>query len=269
MATETRAIHEETLAFLLVGHFKDVTTCVQLAESYFKFDPYAKKALKHPFRYYDTHQSPGLMLLSWIGVSLHHVLWRWQSAIEAVENEIKSSSQIVFMRDRSDLMADDPQFSLSKTYFWALQAYKLFEETLLETIAAWNKFKSESLPRLEDPRMCPEDRQTSIDDIDDAIKELEAKVARIKKRYKEVKDLRTGLESASALFDSRTTVRQGENVRLLTYITILFVPFSLGTVSVLPVPFWLITDHSRASSACNSSARAATSSTPLRSPCRR
>ena len=26
-----------------------------------------------------------------------------------------------------DLMADDPQFSLSKTYFWALQAYKLFE----------------------------------------------------------------------------------------------------------------------------------------------
>jgi hypothetical protein len=176
------------------------------------------------------------MLLSWIGVSLHHVLWRWQSAIEAVENEIKSSSQIVFMRDRSDLMADDPQFSLSKTYFWALQAYKLFEETLLETITTWNKFKSESLPRLDDPRMCPEDRQTSIDDIDDAIKELEAKVARIKKRYKEVKDLRTGLESASALFDGRTTVRQGENVRLLTYITILFVPLSLGTVSFLQIP---------------------------------
>jgi hypothetical protein len=24
-------------------------------------------------------------------------------------------------------MADDPQFSRSQTYFWALQAYKLFE----------------------------------------------------------------------------------------------------------------------------------------------
>ena len=91
MATKTRYIHEETLSFLLVGHFKDVTTCVQLAESYFKFDPYAKKALSHPFRHYDLSQSPALMLLSWISVGLHHVLWRWQSAIEAVESEIKSS----------------------------------------------------------------------------------------------------------------------------------------------------------------------------------
>jgi hypothetical protein len=265
MATETRAIHEETLSFLLVGHFKDVTTCVQLAESYFKFDPYAKKALNHPFRCYDLHQSPGLMLLSWIGVSLHHVLWRWQSAIEAVENEIMSSSQIVFMRDRSDLMGDDPQFSLSKTYFWALQAYKLFWETLLETIAAWNKFKAESLPRLEDPRMCPEERQTCIDDIDDAIRELEAKVERIRKRYKEVKDLRAGLESASALFDSRTTVRQGENVRLLTYITILFVPLSLGTVSFFHLHFRQLLIIVRASLVCNLSAQAATSSLPSRS----
>ena len=91
MATKTRYIHEETLSFLLVGHFKDVTTCVQLAESYFKFDPYAKKTLSHPFRHYDLSQSPALMLLSWISVGLHHVLWRWQSAIEAVGGEIKSS----------------------------------------------------------------------------------------------------------------------------------------------------------------------------------
>ena len=91
MATKTRYVHEETLSFLLVGHFKDVTTCVQLAESYFKFNPYAKKALSHPFRHYDLSQSPALMLLSWISVGLHHVLWRWQSAIEAVESEIKSS----------------------------------------------------------------------------------------------------------------------------------------------------------------------------------
>ncbi|OCL14354.1 hypothetical protein AOQ84DRAFT_435718 [Glonium stellatum] len=229
MATKTRYIHEETLSFLLVGHFKDVTTCVQLAESYFKFDPYAKKALSHPFRHFDLSQSPALMLLAWISVSLHHVLWRWQSAIEAVENEIKSSAQIVFMKDRSDLMADDPQFSLSKTYFWALQAYKLFEETLLETIATWKKFKAESLPRLRDPRVTLDDWQISIQDIDDAIEELEVKVTRIRKRQKEVKDLRTGLISASALFDSRTTVRQGENIRLLTYITILFFPLSFGT----------------------------------------
>jgi len=117
MATQTRFIHEETLSFLLIGHFKDVATCIQLAESYFKFDPYKKNTQPGSFRPYNLDQPPTLFLLSWVSVGLHRVLWRWQSAIEAVESEIKSSAQIIFLEDRSDLMADDPQFSLSKTYF--------------------------------------------------------------------------------------------------------------------------------------------------------
>jgi hypothetical protein len=229
IGAKTRFIHEETASFLLVGHFRDIATCFQLAESYFKFDPYKKSTQPGSFRPYLIEQPPALLLLSWISVGLHHVLWRWQSAIEAVESEIKSSRQIIFLEDRSDLMSDDPQFSLSKTYFWALQAYKLFEQTLLETIATWEKFKFDSLPRLQDPRVSSDDLALRIQDIDDAIQELEAKVTRIRKRMEEVKDLRTGLISASALFDSRTAVRQGENIRLLTYITILFFPLSFAT----------------------------------------
>ncbi|KIX00287.1 uncharacterized protein Z518_10426 [Rhinocladiella mackenziei CBS 650.93] len=229
MATETRFIHEETLSFLLIGHFKDIATCFQLAEAYFKFDPYKKNTQPGSFRPYLLDQPPAILLLSWISVGLHHVLWRWQSSIEAVESEIKSSRQIIFLEDRSDLMADDPQFSLSKTYFWALQAYKLFEQTLLETITTWKRFKIDSLPRLQDPRVSVEDWNIRVQDIDDAIEELDAKVSRIRKRIEEVKDLRTGLISASALFDSRTAVRQGENIRLLTYITILFFPLSFAT----------------------------------------
>src|SRR4030095_11282008 len=82
---------------------------------------------------------------------------------------------------------------------------------------------------LHDPRVTAEEWSIRIQEIDDAIAELEAKVSRIKKRTEEVQDLRTGLTSASALFDSRTTVRQGENIRLLTYITILFFPLSFAT----------------------------------------
>jgi CorA-like Mg2+ transporter protein len=219
-----------------------VTSCLQLAESYFKFDPYKKNTQSGSFRPYNTRQPPALLLLSWISVGLHHVLWRWQSAIEAVESEIKSSAQIVFLEDRSDLMADDPQFSLSKTYFWALQAYKLFEQTLLETISAWKTFRQDSLPRLRDPRVTAEEWNTSVQDIDDAIEQLEAKVARIRKRIGEVKDLRTGLISASALFDSRTAVRQGENIRLLTYITILFFPLSFAT-SIFGMQIMTPTSH--------------------------
>jgi prefoldin subunit 5 len=41
--------------------------------------------------------------------------------------------------------------------------------------------------------MGAEEWKTSIQDIDDAIEELKAKVARIRKRIDEVKDLRTGV----------------------------------------------------------------------------
>lgn len=229
----SKYIHEENLSFLLIGHFRDVSTCIQLAESYFKYDPYHVKAPKEPdssiFRKVQPNEPPVALFLSWISVALHHVLWRWQSAIDAVQAEIKSSRQIMFMDDRNDLMSDDPNFSLSKTYFWALQAYKLFDDTIHETIAAWKKFSEESLPGLRDYRIPDDVWNRSITEINVAIAELEKKIERIRSRAEEVKDLRKGLISASALFDSRTSVRQGENIRLLTYITLLFLPLSFAT----------------------------------------
>lgn len=232
-ALRSKYIHEENLSFLLVGHFRDVSTCVQLAESYFKYDPYrvqsAEPAESSSFRPLQPDEPAAALFLSWISVALHHVLWRWQSAIEAVQAEIKTSRHIVFMDDRNDLMADDPSFSLSKTYFWALQVYKLFDDTISESIAAWERFSDQSLPQLQDPRITDNDWQRNVRDIDDAVDELRKKITKIRTMTDEVKELRRGLISASALFDSRTSVRQGENIRLLTYITLLFLPLSFAT----------------------------------------
>ncbi|KAF2401106.1 hypothetical protein EJ06DRAFT_475641 [Trichodelitschia bisporula] len=228
---ETKYIHEETRSLLLIGHFSDVLTCVQLADAYFKYDPYQRPTPEdHAFRTYNPAEPPALLLLSWIAVTLHHVCWRWQSAIDTVHDEITSAGEIVFMADRSDLMADDPHFSLSKRYFWALQAYKLFEETIAETITTWADFKAHSLPKLHHhPGISPAAWARSIADIDSAHTQLSRKITRLQKHRAEIKDLRRGLISASALFDSRTAVRQGENIRLLTYITILFFPLSFAT----------------------------------------
>jgi hypothetical protein len=71
------------------------------------------------------------------------------------------------------------------------------QQTLVETIASWQKFKLDSLPSLEDPRINPEDRKISIANIDAAVRELEAKVSHIKKNIDEVKDLRTGVSRSS------------------------------------------------------------------------
>jgi hypothetical protein len=74
------------------------------------------------------------------------------------------------------------------------------QQTLLETISSWKKFKFDSLPRLQDPRVTAEEWSVSIEDIDDAVGELEAKVARIRKRIDEVKDLRTGVSLIAIIY---------------------------------------------------------------------
>ncbi|KAG5304202.1 CorA-like Mg2+ transporter domain family protein [Histoplasma capsulatum G186AR] len=223
-----RYIHEEAISFLLCGHFDDAFTCYQLGDTYFR-PRYARDTGPRFFRTYDPSQSPGQLLLYWIAVALFHARSRWKNAIDALDAEIKAPSDVVFMEDRSDLMADDPQFSLSKTYFWALQTYKLFERTLEQTIATWETFKIDSLPKIQDGRISPENWDASVRSIDQAIELLKPKINRIKRGIQDVRDLREGLQSTAAVFDSRTAVRQGENIRLLTYITLLFLPLSFGT----------------------------------------
>ncbi|KAH6679338.1 hypothetical protein B0J14DRAFT_295896 [Halenospora varia] len=222
-----RYIHEESVSFLLCGHF-DVFSCIQLGDAYFK-PRYAKDSGPRVFRAYEPNQSPGQFFLYWIAVALFHARSRWENAIDALDAEVTSPSDVVFMEDRNDLMADDPQFSLSKTYFWALQTYKLFERTLQQTVTTWDNFKQDSLPRIRDGRISREDWEAGVVSIDRAIDTLKLKIARVQRGIQDVKDLRESLQSTAAVFDSRTAVRQGENIRLLTYITLLFLPLSFGT----------------------------------------
>ncbi|KAK2774012.1 hypothetical protein FQN53_003876 [Emmonsiellopsis sp. PD_33] len=226
--TKHRYIHEETVSFLLCGYFDDTFACYQLGDAYYQ-PRYAKNQIPRVFRSYDPNQSPGQFLLYWIAVALFHGRSRWENAIDLLDSEIKSPADVVFMEDRSDLMADDPQFSLSKTYFWALQTYKLFERTLEETIATWENFKKYSLPKIQDGSISAEDWDAGVGSIDQAIDCLKPKIERIRRSIQDVKDLREGLQSTAAVFDSRIAVRQGENIRLLTYITLLFLPLSFGT----------------------------------------
>ncbi|KAK2811088.1 hypothetical protein FQN50_002424 [Emmonsiellopsis sp. PD_5] len=170
--TKHRYIHEETVSFLLCGYFDDAVACYQLGDAYYQ-PRYAKNQTPRVFRSYDPNQSPGQFLLYWIAVALFH-------------------SDVVFMEDRSDLMADDPQFSLSKTYFWALQTYKLFERTLEETIATWENFKKYSLPKIQDGSISAEDWDAGVGSIDQAIDHLKPKIERIRRSIQDVKDLREG-----------------------------------------------------------------------------
>ncbi|KKY21564.1 hypothetical protein UCRPC4_g03515 [Phaeomoniella chlamydospora] len=243
-------IYEEQLSFLLMGQGADVFTTYQLAERYFR-GPYIR-GTGHASVFISPDGrgwTPCSMFLSWILMALHHVRFRWQNAIEAVDEQIVSPSDIIFSKEDPDLLSDDPQFSKSKTYFWALQAYKMFDERLEETINTWAEFRRDSLPKLNDGQMSDDTWEYTVASIDAAIEKLKLKLRHVREKSQEVRNLREGLFGASALFDSRTTVRQGDNIRLLTYITLLFLPLSFCTsifgmqviLPSLPIKVFIIT----------------------------
>lgn len=243
-------IYEEQLSFLLMGQGSDVFTTYQLAERYFR-GPYVKGAGQASLFINpdSTGWTPCAMFLSWILLALHHARFRWQGAIEAVDEQIASPSDIIFSEEDPDLLSDDPQFSKSKTYFWALQAYKMFDERLQQTIDTWAGFRKDSLHKLNDGRMPQETWDFTVASIDVGIEKLRLKLHHVREKSVEVQNLRAGLFGASALFDSRTTVKQGDNIRLLTYITLLFLPLSFCTsifgmqvvLPQLPIKVFIIT----------------------------
>jgi hypothetical protein len=133
------------------------------------------------------------MFLTWISMALHHVAARWQTAIDAVDSQIDSPHAVIFHEDedKSDLLSDDPNFSRSKTYFWAIQVFRLFEETLTKTIATWEEFKKDSLLKVNDGNI--EHWEAQVQMIDNAIRSLNDKLRRVQKKREEVVSLRDGV----------------------------------------------------------------------------
>jgi Mg2+ and Co2+ transporter CorA len=134
-----------------------------------------------------------------------------------------------------DSGAKDLNKATLRTYFWALEAYKLFEETLKTTVNAWEQFKRHSLDKVNDSQN-PEDYAKSVELIELAIARLQDKIQRIREKSEQVLRLRDGLFYVTSLSDTSVTISQGENIRLLTYFTILFLPLSFSTVSIAHCP---------------------------------
>jgi len=141
------------------------------------------------------------MFLTWISMALHHVAARWQTAIDAIDSQIDSPHDVIFHEDedKSDLLSDDPNFSRSKTYFWAIQVFRLFEEKLAKTITTWDDFKKDSLLKINDGNVDKEHWEEQVQLIDKAIRSLHDKLQRVQKKREEVVSLRDGVRHTLAL----------------------------------------------------------------------
>ncbi|KAL9633939.1 MAG: hypothetical protein Q9204_003199 [Flavoplaca sp. TL-2023a] len=165
----------------------------------------------------------------WIEENLSIIVHEWEKVLNALDAQITLSSSMIFDGDaRQKLLFDDRNFSNSKKYFWALQSLKIFAECIdgtlriiLSLVVTAEYYDGKS----RDYTM----RHITIDKFRN---EFETLRDRIERKMQEVQILRDGrpqLFSASSVAEGRIANEQSGNIRLLTMVTIAYLPLNFAT----------------------------------------
>ncbi|KAK3397635.1 hypothetical protein B0T20DRAFT_453711 [Sordaria brevicollis] len=140
-------------------------------------------------------------------------------------------------KDYCNLLFDDETFSRSRLYFWILGFIIKVQPCIEDNITQWNLYQQariqplkEGLKSKEHSELTTVERSIleSITKYDKRGNDIKQDLENLKKRFdaisESVRALRDGLFNASALMESRSATRLGQNVQLLTYVSIFYLP---------------------------------------------
>ena len=150
---------------------------------------------------------------------------------------------------RDKLLFEDDDFTYSRRYFWAQQSLAIMNEDIQEMVTAYRRVFTEDVWNGSNKIIWPGDESLSSrftnfrkrmgglrKDIDLEIERLEEINEKNEEKMKEIKVLRENLFSGTSVFESRKaveqatiTVQQGHNIKLLTLVTIFFLPLTFVT----------------------------------------
>ena len=159
----------------------------------------------------------------------------------------KAPKQNQFMFDarlRDKLLFEDKDFTYSRRYFWAYNTLGVINDGIKSMRAAYlDTFTREfwegrhmTLWPLPDPKL-PESREY-LAKLEAPRQELEAAVRDLQEAYDknertrtEIRSLREQLFSGSSVKESRRAIEQGDNIKILTSVSMIFLPLTFVTVS--------------------------------------
>lgn len=150
-------------------------------------------------------------------------------------------------RDR--LLFEDEEFTFSRRYFWANQSLGIMNEDIQEMIRTFRRVFTEHVWDGSSKIIWPGDESVSSRyanwrkrmkilraDIEYELRGLEGIADLNTEKMKEIKGLRDNLFSGTSVLESRKsvdvamiTVQQGHNIKLLTLVTIFFLPLTFVT----------------------------------------
>ncbi|KAF7949160.1 hypothetical protein EAE96_008328 [Botrytis aclada] len=172
------------------------------------------------------------------------VLKQWEGLYQHIEGLLHED----FMDPATyvELLFDDENFSQSRLYFWVIGCVNEFQISIEDNIKQWTLFREArvtsyfernqgDVSRYNDSSSAYFDdlRENSQKEIKNLVKEIDVQVeslincqSQFKHQQETAQAFRDGLFNASALMESRASTRLGENVKLLTYVSIFYLPLA-------------------------------------------
>ncbi|KAL8917223.1 MAG: hypothetical protein Q9208_008062 [Pyrenodesmia sp. 3 TL-2023] len=161
--------------------------------------------------------------LNLIAQGLAKISERWVDFQSFFDYILDDGDSLMQPADHDNLLFDDGSFSRSRRYFWAITCLSEFENAITDNITQWELYKA-ALPILD----------TDLDNIQYEKAERQCRVLQNQREYfrqklASTRALRDALFNASAVIESRASTRLGENVKLLTFVSVFFIPLSFCT----------------------------------------
>ncbi|CZR59443.1 uncharacterized protein PAC_09335 [Phialocephala subalpina] len=177
--------------------------------------------------------------LSVISFVLKALVKQWEDLADEIDEIVDEKGSFIKADEFVKGLGDDTTMSRSERYYWAIECLHRFDESIGDNILQWKLYREsrfaslvsryESRDKLHPVVLADRDARTRCD-----------RLSLLRFRFREKLDtvhlLRDGLFRATTLQESKKTTRLTENVSLLTYVSIFFMPLAFCT------SLWSITD---------------------------
>lgn len=175
---------------------------------------------------------------------------RLYAVYDSISELVEPPANFMFHQATRDrLLFEDENFTYSRRYFWAYQSLGIMNQDIHEMVTTYRETFKESVWDGSNKIIWPGAATTSSrhaawrkrmnvlrKDLEHEMTKLTEIEALNDQKMKEVKGLRDNLFSGTSVYESRQsvqnsriTVKQGRNIRLLTLVTIFFLPLTFVT----------------------------------------
>ncbi|THV70921.1 hypothetical protein D6D28_04809 [Aureobasidium pullulans] len=177
-----------------------------------------------------------LALCLFASFTLREVVSDWEILLQYMESLVSVHTVIVNPEGHDRLLFDDEKFSRSRLYFWMLSSLATFIYMMENTKLNCERLQEHVREQYPDTTNFSIMESDALEAIGPYVASLDQVTRRAKTLQQRVVAFRDGLFNASSVLESRAANRLSENVKLLTYVSIFYLP--LGFCASL----WSTTD---------------------------